>query len=360
MEGRDYLLALSQFAKLGPSRLSRLRAFFNSWQKIWEAPALDLIAAGLETTVAIEFAAFRKTYCHDATLKRMERLAINFVTLDDKNYPALLKHIYLPPPLLYYRGSLAIFSRPTVAIVGTRKPTAYGQQATEQLSAAAAEAGLCVVSGLALGIDALVHQTIIDKQKLTAAVLGSGIDMIYPATNRRLGEQLVESGCLLSELPLGTPPFKTNFPRRNRIIAGISLGTLVIEAAEKSGALITARYALAENREVMAVPGNIFSPQSAGTNTLIQDGAKLVTNLADVLGALRLERLALEKTATSAPESSPEEDKVLELLGWEPMHVNELARLTMLDMSAINSRLTIMEIKGLVKNTGNSSYIRLF
>lgn len=359
MEGKDVVLALSQLVKIGPSRLARLRAYFNTWEAIWQAPFAGLLAAGLEADLAQELVAFRKAFDLETLKKKLIEAAVSFVTIDDKDYPPLLKQTYLPPPVIYYRGTLSACTRPTVAIVGTRKATTYGKQVVEQLAADLAKTGLAIVSGLALGIDALAHQAAIDNDARTIAVLGSGADMIYPRTNHNLAQRIIERGCLVSEFPLGTPPFKTNFPRRNRLIAGLSLGTIVIEAAEKSGSLITARYALLENREVMAVPGNIYVPTSLGTNNLIKLGAKPITSANDVLSALRLEHLSLTERPKIAATLTPGETEILTALGWEPMHVNELARLTILDMSAINSRLTTMELKGVVKNMGNLRYVRL-
>ncbi len=359
MEGKKYLTALCQFDKMGPSRLARLRADFDSWQAIWEADTRGLIDAGLEPNVASEFIAWRRSFSFEKLEKELARHDISVISYDERDYPTLLKHAYLPPPILYFRGSLKTFNRHTLAVVGSRKATPYGKQVAETIVSDIARSGIAVVSGLALGIDTLAHEATLTAGGATAAVLGAGLDAVYPAANYRLAERIVESGCLISEFKPGTIPFKGNFPRRNRLIAALALGTLVIEASEKSGALITARHALQENREVLAVPGSIFSPSAQGTNALIQAGARLITSATDVFAALRIEHLVNEKARPEVIVEAGEEEMIINCLSFEPTHINEIVRLTNLDMSAINSRLTIMEMKGLVRNLGNLSYIRL-
>ncbi len=286
--------------------------------------------------------------------------AIKTIELEEKNYPALLKQIHKPPETLYYRGSLQIFSRPCLAVVGTRKISAYGAQATDKIIRPLARSGLSIISGLAFGVDALAHALTLEESGLTAAVLGCGLDTVYPATHRRLAEDIIKKGgCLISEFPPGVPAFKTNFPRRNRLIAGLTFGTLIIEAAEKSGSLITARHALHDNREVLAVPGSIFATTSAGTNQLIKLGASVVRSAEDVIEILKLDQLPLSRPPINTQTFSPEEAQILALLSHEPLHINEIAQATQLDMRTINSRLTIMEMNGLVKNTGNMQYVRL-
>lgn len=287
--------------------------------------------------------------------------AIGAVVLEEENYPALLKRIHKPPEKLFYRGSLEIFSRSCLAIVGARKISVYGTQAAGRIVKPLARTGLGIISGLAFGIDALAHSLALEENGLTAAVLGCGLDTIYPATHRRLAEDIIKKGgCLISEFPPGVPAFKTNFPRRNRLIAGLALGTLVIEAAERSGSLITARHALAENREVMAVPGSIFTATSAGTNGLIKLGAQVVTSAEDVIAILKLDLPPLSHASVVSAQLSASEGEILKHLSHEPRHIDEIAAALQLDIRSINSRLTIMEMAGLVKNTGNLRYIRLF
>ncbi len=357
MEGKDYLLALCQCAALGPSRLARLRTRFNSWKEIWEAPPRELLAAGLASEVIAELHSVRKDFDWQKLKSELERYSIKTIAPEETLYPRLLKQTHLPP-LLYYKGALDCLKRPTLAVVGTRKPTPYGLQITSKLLEPLIRSGVTIVSGLALGIDALAHTAAIDGGGETAAVLGCGLDTIYPATNRRLAERVTRQGCLISEFRPGTPAYKTNFPRRNRLIAGLSLATLVIEAAGKSGALITAHQSLNDNRDVLAVPGNILSPYSEGTNALLKLGAKVITSADDIFEALGLTSSAAERSNTDG-NATPEEKELLALLGSEALHINELVRRTALDIKSINSRLTVMELNGLVKNVGNTTYVRL-
>lgn len=362
MEEKDFLLAISQCNKIGPSRLKRLRAYFFSWQKAWEAPVSALQKAGLDNAAISELIYFRKNFKIEIFKKSLTEENIQTLSVDESNYPALLKQIYLPPPILYYQGILTtdFFSQPTISIVGSRRPSAYGKQIVERLVRDLAKINFIIISGLALGIDELVHNITLEEKGKTIAVLGSGLNNIYPSCNKLLAEKISQSGCLISEFPPDTPPFKGNFPQRNRIIAGLAQATLLIEASEKSGSLITAHYALQENREVMAIPGNIYSPMSRGTNNLIKDGAALITETKDILKILKFEDVQEKIPVKETVTLSPEETLILKFLSHEPKHINEITQNTKLDMGLINSRLTIMELKGLVKNTGNMSYIRLF
>jgi len=247
-----------------------------------------------------------------------------------------------------------------LAVVGSRKFSSYGKMAAEKIIGILSQNNLTITSGLALGIDAIAHLTALEAGGRTIAVLGSGLDKenIYPSANRYLADKIISSGgTIISEFPIGTPPLKHNFPQRNRLIAGISIGTLVIEADEKSGALITARYALEQNREVFAVPGSIFSNQSRGTNKLIKQGAIPITAAEDIIEALNLAQATGPIDKKNIVPQTPEEEKIFLQLSHEPMHIDELMRLTKLDTSKINSTLTIMEMKGLVKNLGGMQYV---
>ncbi|QQS60572.1 DNA-protecting protein DprA [Candidatus Falkowbacteria bacterium] len=359
MQEKHFLLALSQCPTLSPSRLKRLRGFFNSWEKIWNASETNLLKSGMQAIEVTELINFRKTFEIEKYLDQLESLRIEFITTDELLYPKLLLHIHNPPLVLYYRGNLEIFDQPSIAVVGPRQASFYGKQVVKKIISELTQAGFLIISGLALGIDTEAHQVTLDNNGKTAAVLGTGLDTIYPSINKSLAEEIIKDGCLLSEFPPDTPPLKNNFPRRNRIIAGLAQATLVIEASEKSGALITARFALAENREVMAVPGSIFSPSSQGTNNLIKLGAWPITETQDIFSILGM-NVTLDQTPTATKlQASEKEEEILKFLEFEPRHINELVELTQLDMSTINSRLTIMEINGLVKNIGNMQYIRI-
>lgn len=354
-----YWLALHCFTKFGPVRFRRLLKFFGSAEAAFKAGSAGLKQAGIEAGIADEFIAFRAGLDPGRLEERLFAEKVQALTIDDKRYPERLKEIYDPPAVLYWRGHLSGESELELAVVGARKYTPYGKQAVLELVPELARNNLAIVSGLALGIDALAHETTLEAGGRTVAVLGSGLDRqnIYPSTNRYLADKIVSSGGLIvSEFPIGTPPLKHNFPQRNRIISGLSVGTLVIEAGEKSGSLITAKCALEQNREVFAVPGSIFSPLSAGTNFLIKRGATPVTAAADILLALDLSQVTayIDKQIEI---SSPEEGHVLSFLNQEPRHIDEIARLSGLEIRRLNGLLMMMEMKGLARNLGGMMYV---
>jgi len=355
-----YWVALSCFPKFGPKRFKQLIDYFPNLEQAYSAHLNELKNAGISPAIAEEFILWRQTINPDDEFEKLAREKVDITTINDENYPRLLKEIYDAPALLYYRGKLDKRSSFCLAVVGSRKFTSYGQRAVEYLIAQLAQTGLTIVSGLALGIDALAHNTTLNARGLTMAVLGSGVDRqsIYPATNRQLAERIIESGgAVISEFPLGTPPLKHHFPQRNRIIAGLSLGTLVIEAVEKSGALITAQLSLEYNREVFAVPGSIFNANSAGTNKLIRDGAKLTAKVDDILEALELKNINATVEAQTVIPANDTEEKILNVLNHEPMHINSIFRAVKLDTGTINGTLLTMELKGYVRNLGGGNYI---
>ncbi len=357
-----YLVALANFPKFGPVRLKKLQNYFPSAEEAFRAPLPDLLAAGIDERTAGEFFAFRPTVKPDLLMEKLIKEEVKVLALSDENYPRLLKEIYDPPALLYYKGALEDSDQLSLAVVGTRKYSPYGKLVAERLVRELAQNSLTIVSGLALGIDALAHTAALEAGGRTVAVLGSGLDRqnIYPSQNRYLAEKILAvGGCLLSEFPLGTPALRHHFPQRNRIVSGLSLGVLVIEAGEKSGSLITARFALEQGREVFAVPGHILSPVSAGTNEIIKRGARLVTAGRDIFETLDL-ALATDflNNRKTLPETE-EEKRVVAFLGAEPKQVDELKRETGLDINILNSTLTIMEMKGMIKNLGNLTYILL-
>jgi DNA processing protein len=356
-----FLIALTHFQKFGPASLNKLMAL-ASWQEAYEASRGQFLSLGLNDKAVDEFIAWRKQNNPDDLIAIMEKYRIKAVAITDDFYPPLLRAIHQPPPLLYYQGEISaeLFALP-VAVVGSRRPSAYGQMAVNRLTKDLAKNNLTIVSGLAFGIDALAHQTAVEVGGKTVAVLGSGIDRssLYPRANHYLADKIIaQGGVLLSEFPPLTRADKFNFPRRNRIISGTSLGVLVIEAAAKSGSLITAHYGLEQNREVMAVPGNIFASESAGTNHLIKLGARPITKAEDVLEALNLS-LTDSGSQTKGQDLTQEETAILTLINEEAKHLDELKDLLKLDISVITSTLTLMEIKGLAKNIGNSTYIKL-
>lgn len=357
----QYWLAFLKLPKIGPVRLRKILKYFGSLKIAWMSEAIDFIAAGLEEDVVLEMLAKKQEINPEQLLEQMKPENIQAVTLEDEFYPKLLREIYNPPPVIFYKGVWNLEADEfALAVVGTRKYSSYGFRVTPEITKELANKGLVIISGLALGIDSLAHEATLEVKGRTIAVLGSGLDSknIYPSFNKYLSAKIVDNGGLLvSEYAPGTEPLRSNFPQRNRIIAGLSLGVLVVEAPESSGALLTARFALEQNREVFAIPGSIYSPNSLGPNNLISMGAKLVTSAEDILEALNL-NLVKEFVVTKkiAPDSL-EEAKVLENLSVEPIHVDELKRLTKLDTALLNSTLTLMEMKGRVRNLGAMMYV---
>ena len=291
---------------------------------------------------------------------RLEKAGVHAITWHDQGYPPLLREIYDLPPVLYVNGKLAPQDERSVAVVGTRKATAYGREVTHYLTTDLARHGVTIVSGLARGIDSVAHRAALESGSRTIAVLGNGLDAVYPAEHADLAGQVAEQGAVLSEHPLGTRPEAQHFPRRNRILSGMTLGTLVVEAPEGSGALWTVRHALEQNREVFCVPGSIFSPASRITNQLIQEGAKLVMDFKDVLEELNLSQVTqqMELPALLVPEGDIEAS-VLQNLRFEPTHLDEVRRRCNLPISTISSTLAMMEVKGLVRQVGGMNYARV-
>ena len=279
--------------------------------------------------------------------------------IEDKEYPEELKKIKDAPKILYYRGILPNPNEKCLAIVGTRRYSPYGQQVALKISGELADAGLTIVSGLAPGIDTFSHRAVVEKKKRTIAVLGTGLDekSIYPQTNLDLSRKIIEhGGCLISELPEGTPGSKFSFPRRNRIISGLSSAVLVIEAKEKSGSLITAGCAIKQNKKLFAIPGQIYSSNSAGPNKLIKNGAKLITSSADVLNELGFFSEILAKKELKIIADSPEEKLIINALKDQPLHIDKIIEMTKLNASSVATTLALMEISGKICSLGGSIY----
>ncbi len=295
----------------------------------------------------------------EALIEELEEQRTEVLCFTHEEYPALLKEIYDPPVVLFYRGRLELLNKEAFAVVGTRRPTRYGRNAAAHLTAELVQAGLVIVSGMARGIDTVVHQTVLEHGGDTIAVLGCGVDRVYPAENRELHHAVGERGLLLSEYPPGTEPEAGNFPRRNRIISGLSRGVLVVEAAERSGALITAWLALDQNREVFAVPGPIFAQASQGTNNLIRQGAKLVTRAEDILEEFETFRLGKSKAQTRLSIALPmEQQQVWDKLSENPIHVDDLAEELGISTFTLLGTLLEMELAGLVKQLPGKQFVR--
>lgn len=353
-----YLNSFNLIESVGPSRMNKIMRRFESAEAAWNAPRAEFEKAGLEAAVIDSLFEQKEKIDPDKEMEKLEKEDIAAISITDPEYPEELKQIYNPPFILYIKGAIPK-EKFSIAIVGSRKVTNYGKQAAQMFSRDLAKAGITIISGMALGIDSIAHLECLKAGQRTIAVLGSGLDAasIYPAANKRLAEEITLNGAILSEYPIGAPPLKHHFPARNRIISGLSLGVAVIEATETSGALITAKFALEQNKDVFAVPGSIFSESSIGTNNLIKSGAKPVTSAQEILDELDLNMAAaFIKTREIIPESK-EEEIILANLSHEPIHIDKIKELTKLDTAALSSVLTIMEMKGKVKNLGAMQFV---
>ena len=352
-----YWVGFSRVTGIGPVRLRALLDHFGSIQAAWEASPATLRALGFDQRTIESFLGTRQRLDLAAELERLAAANVQVLTWDSPDYPALLKSIPSPPPVLYLRGRLLPKDEWALGVVGTRRASVYGREATHTLVHGLAASGVTIVSGLAYGIDTYAHQAALQAGGRTLAVLGCGVDVIYPAENRKLAEAIVNQGALISEYPLGTQPESRNFPPRNRIISGLSLGVLVVEGSRQSGAMITAAYATEQGREVFAVPGNILSRNSAGPSWLIQQGAKLVTSVGDILEELNLAMVAEQQEARQVIPDNETEAILLQHLSSEPIHVDELGRAVGLPISSVTSTLTLMELKGKVRQVGSMQYV---
>ncbi|MCU0642936.1 MAG: DNA-processing protein DprA, partial [bacterium] len=297
-------------------------------------------------------------------VSKAKQAGIEIIDFWDEKYPENLKRIYDPPAFLFVKGTLVKQDKYAISIVGTRLPSSYGKVVAEKIAKELAQKGLVIVSGLARGIDTISHWAAVQSGGRTIAVMGSGLDHIYPGENKKLAEKIIEQGALISEFPMGTKPDAVNFPRRNRIISGMALGTIVVEAGLKSGALLTANYALEQNREIFAVPGNINSPKSLGTNQIIKDGAKLISSANDVLIELepQLKHFLKDDEAKSRelPQDLSELEKMLlEKLSNVPIHIDKLSKVIGKSTAETLSALLPLEFKDLVKQLPGKLFVRV-
>lgn len=360
-------IALSLATELGPRTARFLLDTWGSPGAIFKASRHQLAALGLERSCIDRLLDPELRKRAERELRQAESLEVRILTLHDPVYPALLKQLFDPPLLLYCRGNPEALSQAGVALVGSRKPTTYGIHAAEHLAADLADCGLSVVSGLARGIDAAGHRGALSVDGVTVAVLGNGLDVLYPREHEKLARSILVRGAWVSEFPLGTFPAPQNFPIRNRIISGLALGTIIVEAAEHSGSLITARLALDQNRELFAVPGNITSAKSFGPNYLIKQGAKLVQTWRDVVeelprdiqSGLRLEEKSGPAETSHREPLSSDEERIYKLLSIElPQHVDALAGASLLDMGRLNEILLALEMKELVRQLPGKNFVR--
>lgn len=345
---------------VGSVRIRTLLDYFGSLSEAWNAPESAIRESGLQEQAIQAILTHRKTLKLEAEYAKIGQAQARMVTWIDPDYPQNLLKIHDAPPVLYIRGTLLPSDERALAMVGTRKASRYGTDVAYKMANRLAREDVTIISGLAQGIDGAAHQGALDGGGRTIAVLGCGIDKVYPTEHRNLANAIIENGALISEFPLGTPPTGTNFPRRNRIISGLSLGVLVVEAPENSGALITAESALEQGREVFAIPSNIFNANGAGCNKLIQDGAKLIMRPEDILDELNVSYDAHEtkvQTEKLAPANETEK-RILAYLESDPIHVDDITRDSGLSSAEVNATLTILELKGLAQSVGHMQYCR--
>ena len=397
------LVHLSIIPGVGYQTIRRLLTAFESAQRALDATLEELTQVeGLTANISQQLVSGKSRVSVDQELELIEAHNCHLLAINDSTYPMLLKEIADPPPLLYVRGELGQPDAPSITIVGTRSPTNYGKTISRQLSQQLAESGITVISGFARGIDTCAHQGALQANGRTIAVLGNGLGQIYPAENRELADEIMKSGALISEFPMAVPPFPKNFPRRNRVVSGMSSGTVVVEASIRSGSLITARHAAEQGREVFAVPGQIFSNQSKGSHQLINQGAKLINAIDDIWEAFPNRRLtpsltsppiqlpldqndsargrvnsnlfaevsardtSIGSTGTSSAnpsvqatqQLSTDERAILEAIGVPCSHIDQIARTTALPMNKVSSALVMLELKGIVQQMPGKQFAR--
>ncbi|MDD5147477.1 MAG: DNA-processing protein DprA [Candidatus Daviesbacteria bacterium] len=358
MNNIPYLLALHSIDGLGPVRLKAVLDYFKDPKVAWEADAEEIRKIGIPQSVVDLLVEIRKKLDPEIYAEEIAQSGIKWIIIFDENYPKLLAEIYDPPIVIYYKGKLD-FDEKAIGVVGTRKITGYGKVVTEQFTRGLVQAGFTIVSGLARGVDSQAHLTTISEGGQTIAVLGGGLNNIFPSENRGLAAKIAGGfGAVISEFPPDSPSLPGNFPARNRIISGLSLGVLVIEAAEDSGSLITARSALEQGREVFAVPGPVTSNLSKGPIGLIQNGAMAVFSVDEVLEQLGINQVQNVKFKVQTENLSEEEKKILGVLENEDMHIDEIGRLVNFDSPKISALLLRMEISGLVQNMGAGIYCK--
>ncbi len=376
MNDLKYWVALSGIPHLGSARLRRLESYFGTMEDAWRAGVSQLREAGLDSRTAQEVALARQGTDPDEGMEALVRAGVKTSNWNCEDYPSRLKEIHDPPQVLYYLGELLPGDQISVAVVGTRNPTSYGKEAATTLSRDLASAGITIVSGLALGIDGVSHRAALECGGRTIAVVAGGLDTVYPREHAGLFRQIQERGAVVSEHRLGVRPDARNFPRRNRLISGMTLGTLVVEAGEGSGTRWTVQQALEQDREVFCVPGSIFSPASKFTNQMIKEGAKLVAEYTDVLEELKLPEIpagAAHRAVLQNPQEiavnqiKKEEDlegldadeaSLVAHLSGEPVHVDDLCRQSGISIATITSMLTLLELKGKVNQVGAMHYVR--
>jgi len=360
VDERYHWLALNFIPGIGPVLVRTLLDRFGGPEHVFKASRRELeTVEGIGERLAALITETDIQGKVRSELKLVEELNASIVTFTDKSYPNNLKQIYDPPPLLYVRGDLQAKDDLAISMVGSRLSSSYGRMITERIAGDMARHGVTIVSGMARGIDSAAHRGALSAGGRTIAVLGCGVDIVYPPENRRLFEEITAHGAVISEFPMSTPPEGTNFPRRNRIISGLSLGVVVVQADSRSGSLITAGLALEQNRDVFAVPGNVGMARSRGTNRLIKQGAKLVESADDILEEIlpRFQHQGLEPTDVR-PSLEDEEERVFRLVEDEPAHIDSIIAQTGMDASRVSAILLQLELRGLVQQLPGKRFAR--
>jgi len=359
MDTRAYWVAFNKIRGVGYVRTHKLLDYFGNLEAAWHASPDELRKAGLSQTIVQSILSVRAEIDLQSELDRIAALNIQIMTIQDSHYPHRLKTIDHPPPLLYIKGDITDADEYAIAVVGTRQKTAYGKEVAIELCQFLVRHGITVVSGLARGIDSIAHQATLDAGGRTIAVMGCGVDIVYPPEHRLLADRVQENGALISDYYPGTKPEGVNFPPRNRIISGLSMATVVVEAGDRSGALITAEFAVNQGREVFSVPGPIFTPHSKGTNRLIQNGAIPLNNFGDILTVLDINQAEEFRYAKKILPENEIESLLYETMKKDAMHIDDIKSATGLSMEKVSAALVMMELKGLVKQVGNMVYISI-
>jgi len=368
MDNQTALIILNLLPGLGPVGIGNLIDKLGEPRAILETSERELRQiSSLRKSVLENIIHWEKVVNIERELDLIKEKGIKIITIIDDEYPFYLKNIHSPPVVLYIKTNSPFEFIPSIAIIGTRKASPYGEKITEELSMGLSQRGFIIVSGMARGIDSIAHKAALDSGGKTVAVLGCGVDVVYPRENKDLAEQIQKQGALISEFGMGTSPSRENFPRRNRIISGLSLGVIVTEASSHSGSLITARFALEQGREIFSVPGKINTPNSEGVNSLIKDGAKLVQNVEDILAELQPTMYTHKKTHKETRKSiplkpanlSPEEKKLYDTLSDEPVHIDKIMDKTQFSIGVLSQILLTLELKKIIKQIPGKMFIRI-
>jgi len=356
LENRLFWIGLNLVKGIGSVRFKALLEHFGDAETAWHASSEELRSLGISSRIISNLIKIRSGVSLEKIRENIQSSGITVLTWEDETYPRRLRDLSQSPPVLYIRGELTPQDDWAVAIVGTRRITGYGHQVTERITTKLVHAGITIVSGLARGVDGVAHKAAIEAGGRTLAVLGCGVDKIYPPEHRALYEKIIQNGAIISDYPPGTPPEASNFPPRNRIISGLSRATVVVEAGNRSGALITAEFAAEQGREVFAVPGSVLSPQSRGTNNLIQQGARVLLTPQDILETLDLTRIVEQNDARIVLPANATESSLYNILSHEPKHVDEIRNETNFSIELVSSTLALMELKGMVRQVGGMRY----